>query len=488
MLQKSWIRYAFFFFLVLIASPDLNAEDLDLPKTSVGHQSVLSLTKEQALGAQIMRHLEAENQVTPDETVNAYLQGLGKKIAQVAPSTGFDIRLFGIHDGTINAFTFFGGYIGVHEGLLLAVNNEEALIAVLAHEYSHITQRHLARMLENQRRLMPLTIAQMLGALVLGTVTSAEVGMHASMAIANMHFHNMLAFSRHHELEADRFGMDILAKLGYDPRALARVFDLFHQNSRYSEKPPEYLQTHPLNERRIADAENRLSAYPKHPVKVPLSLDYQWAAARTRVALGARQRKTLIGKVKEILKDSHLKQDERAGLRYTEALLLMQALKWDEAKTILTELNQRYPRAWVPELSLAETEYALGEKTQAIMRLNRLLEQHREAYPIVLIYAEYLIREKDGALAQFWLKQYVDHFPWSLKYFQLVAQAARLCGDFPSIHEAQAEWHVIRGEFKAARLQTELALDKINPDLDILERHRIELIKQRIERLEKESA
>lgn len=458
----------------------------DTPGNAIGHQTVLTFAKEKQFGDLMMRQLRAENRVSPDLVLNEYLQSLGRQIATVAPQTSFQTTVFGIRSKEVNAFTFFGGYIGVHDGLLLNMANEQALVAVLAHEYSHITQRHLARMIENHRRMMPLTLAEMLAAMAIGTAGSPELGMHAIYAVLNMHFQKMLMFSREHEQEADRQALQILAKLDYDPRALPEVFQGFGKTARFSEKTPEYLQSHPLNESRIADAQNRATRFPKRTVTD--SLLFHWAVARTRVANFEERLEDLMLQVQRELKGLDEQTSERkwAQAKYTQALVFAKNLQYAQAISILNELQRKYPSEWCIGLSLAEAEYLSGQKKEGLARLEQWLAKHPRLFPVGMLYSEYLIREKKPEQANAWLRKY-DYEGGAdvLAYYQLLAQTHRLLGDVPGVHRAQAEWHLLRGDVKAARLQVKLALSRIDKEKDGIDFYKMQSLKERIKRLEK---
>lgn len=166
------------------------------------------------------------------------------------PYNNLHIKFFAINDASINAFAFFGGHIAVHSGLILVSDNESELAGVMAHELAHISQQHLLRQIVDSKRLMPVTLAQSLLAIALGVpelIIPAMAG----------HTQQMLNYSRMHEQEADRLGLQILAKANFDPHGLPNILQRMESTLRYHNKPPEYLLTHPLSESRIADTQSR---------------------------------------------------------------------------------------------------------------------------------------------------------------------------------------------------------------------------------------
>jgi predicted Zn-dependent protease len=151
-----------------------------------------------------------------------------------------------------------GGFIGVHSGLVVAARTESELASVIAHEIGHVTQRHIARMLAQQRQSTPAVVAAMLlAALVARSNPEAAVG--AMTMAAGAQQQQMLAFSRDAEREADRIGLDTLRGAGFDPTGMVDFFGRLQQANRlYDGNAPAYMRSHPLTVERIADMRARI--------------------------------------------------------------------------------------------------------------------------------------------------------------------------------------------------------------------------------------
>ena len=113
-----------------------------------------------------------------DPEVNDYLNELGHRLVAASNDTKQDFEFFAVPDSPINAFALPGGYIGVHTGLILLAQNESELASVLAHEISHVTQRHMARMVDNQKNSMLMSLA----GLALAVLASRAGGRTAARA------------------------------------------------------------------------------------------------------------------------------------------------------------------------------------------------------------------------------------------------------------------------------------------------------------------
>ncbi len=183
-----------------------------------------------------------------------------------------------INNDQINAFAFFGGNVVLHSALFRYSDNESELASVMAHEISHVTQRHLARAMEDQKRNAPLTSGRRAGFNLLA-MASPQAGMAALTGTLAGTQQGMISFTRQNEEEADRIGIQVLQRSGFDPQAMPMFMGKLLDESRYSTRPPEMLLTHPLPESRLADARNR--ANQMRPVVVQSSADFYLAKART---------------------------------------------------------------------------------------------------------------------------------------------------------------------------------------------------------------
>ena len=137
--------------------------------------------------------------------------------------------VFLIENKTLNAFAFFGGHIAIHSGLFLYTQNESELASVLAHEIAHLTQRHLARAMEDRARQTPLTIAALVGSLMLG-LASPQAGIAAAQATTAARAQASINYTRDNEKEADRIGVETLNRAGFDVHSMPKFFHAYLTN------------------------------------------------------------------------------------------------------------------------------------------------------------------------------------------------------------------------------------------------------------------
>ena len=137
--------------------------DLNLPDIGTTAASTLTIDQELIYGDAYMRMLRASQPVINDPVLAEYVQGLGHRLVANASDVKTPFHFFLINNREINAFAFFGGYVALHSGLFLHAQSESELASVVAHEIAHITQRHLARSMEDQARRSPATMAALIG-------------------------------------------------------------------------------------------------------------------------------------------------------------------------------------------------------------------------------------------------------------------------------------------------------------------------------------
>jgi len=267
----------------LMTPADLHAQNL--PNLGGTDGEELSPQQERKLGEQIMRSIQRERDYLDDPVVMEYLNNIGANLLSATPQArgdaGYDFLFFAVRDPMLNAFALPGGFIGVHSGLVLAAQSESELASVLAHEIGHVSQRHIARMLGNQRQSSLLPLAGILLA-VLAARSSPDLASAAMMGGTGIAVQRQLSFTRDAEREADRIGLQLLRDAGFEATGMVRFFGRLQSASRNTnDSAPAYLRTHPMTTERIADIEARIrnERYRQHAD----SLDFYLVKARLRM-------------------------------------------------------------------------------------------------------------------------------------------------------------------------------------------------------------
>ena len=258
---------------------------------SLGNSEGISLSAERKLGDRIARELYRDADYLEDPVLDEYIQRLWAPLVKAAAARGelspelqerFAWRILLGRDRSVNAFALPGGYLGVHLGLIAVVSSNDELASVLAHELSHVTQRHIARSMDEQSKMTPLVIGSMiLGAIALSKNPQAAQGLIVGGQAAAIQ--SQLSYSRDMEREADRVGYGVLADAGYDPQGFVGMFGKLQQAAGLNDNGAfPYLRSHPLTTERIADMQARVQLNPAAS-RVAADVSQAMLAARAKV-------------------------------------------------------------------------------------------------------------------------------------------------------------------------------------------------------------
>ncbi len=420
-----------------------------LPDLGSEYRETLSVADEKLVGDTWMRQIRGAGMVYYDPLVNEYIQYIGNKLTPYVamPYSDIKIMFFAINDKSINAFAFFGGHVAVHSGLILTTESESELAGVMAHELAHISQQHILRQITDSKRMMPLTIAGSLAAILLGMPEMI-------IPVLASHGQQMLNFSRQHEQEADRIGMQILAQAKFDPQGMPNIFERMSLSSRYENKPPEYLLTHPLYESRISDTRHRATTF-SYRNRENSNMFY---LIRARIEIqSANNIQQLISDYEHKLNSQrHINQ---LGTQYGYAFALQEAGKPEQALQQLQPLLATYPDELILQLTAASVECDLQRFAAAQKRLERLLTMYSDSPSLQLQYTDLLLQTQQPKKAKKVLNQYKYRHALEPYYYELVRHAEGMLGNNTAVLEANAEWYLLNGAYDAAVEQLKIALD-----------------------------
>lgn len=272
------------FLCLLVAQP----RAYELPDLGDSSAATFTPQDEAMLGREVMTDIRSSAEYFEDPETVDFVSSVGHRLLAVSDDVA-DIRFefFVVQDPTLNAFALPGGYIGVHTGLITAAESESELASVLAHEISHVTQHHIARMIEAQSNNLPFAFAAMAAA-ILAARSNPDMAAGAVMGSQAGMIQAQLDFTRENEREADRLGINRMIKSPYDPHAMATFFEKLQRYGRFYEgASPAYLKTHPLTLQRLSEIEDRIHAIPaRHVVDRP---DFRLIQERINALTGTPQ-------------------------------------------------------------------------------------------------------------------------------------------------------------------------------------------------------
>lgn len=429
-----------------------------LPDFGDAASTTLSLADEREIGAIFMRQIRAQLPVIDDPEIEDFVQALGYRLVSGADQASTDFYFFVIADPTVNAFAIPGGYIGIHSGLITHTKSESELASVMAHEIAHVTQRHIARSIADAEGMQYATIAAVIAGLIIGTQNS-QAGQATIAGASAAGAQSQINFTRANEKEADRVGIGMLAKAGYDPRAMPEFFEKLDIASRYYSTPPEFLSTHPVTTSRIADSRGRAEQYPyKQYVD---SVSYGLTRAKLRV-LTSNDPARLLADYEAELKEE--RKGDRSAALYGRALVLARLGKSELASEELRKLVAAYPERVRFRVALAKQVLVTGDAKQALMIYRDAYGLFPDSAQLIRGYVDTLLRDGQGEKALTILDDYSRINTKSAALYRLEAEAFRQSGKVMDSRMALAEHYYLNGELDAAIHQLQLAANEPGGD------------------------
>jgi predicted Zn-dependent protease len=428
-----------------------------LPDLGDVSQAALTPLQEREIGQQSMMQIRASKQFLDDSEVNDYLNQLGYKLVENSPEPGLDFEFFTVNDYSVNAFAMPGGFIGVNAGLLLTTQSESELASVLSHEISHVTQHHLARMIASQQSDSLVSMASIALA-ILAARTNPQASEAAIISAQARSIQKQLNFTRSYEEEADRIGLQLLRKSGFNTHAMPEFLERLQNSTRLLEgNAPNYMRTHPITSDRIAEIENRVQ---KDPYRlIPDSLNFQ--LVRTKLigaqktapeaiaffteALGSQGYGNPVaqryGLVTALLRDN---QVDRAAKELATLRKQAQDIPMDRNNPMLATLTGRVMRA----------EKNDGAALAFYRNAVQSFPQHRA---LIYDYADLLLQDNQSETALKLLSEQVGLHPTDTRLYDLQARAYSMQGKALEEHQALAYSYAWQGNLYAAMEQLEMA-------------------------------
>jgi predicted Zn-dependent protease len=437
----------------------------DLPEIGVVASSAISLDKEVIIGDALMRQLRGQAPIINDPLLDEYIQDIGNRLVAQADNVKFPYKFFILNSPDINAFAFFGGHIGIHTGLIFNAKNESELASVLAHEVSHVTQRHIARSIEARQKSSPLQIASLLGSILVAAV-NPEAGM-AALSVSNAaSAQSSINYTRQNEKEADRVGIGILAEAGFDPNGASSFFGILAEKNRLKSSPLAFLLTHPLPESRIADARTRAASF--RPRNIPESINFHLAKTRILARYYANPKRNI-----EYFSDILQKQSYvfKQAAEYGLALSYLANEQFEPALKLIDVLLQKYPDNLFYLDTYTDIAIEMNQHQKAIDRLSAQIIHAPFNQVLTLNLANVLIKSGSFDTAISLLKDYLLINPDNMLAYDLLSDAYR-------ISEQKLEMHQVKAEVYALVAAYPRAIDELHTAYNYADERDIE--KQRI--------
>ena len=503
------VQEAIFFIAIgVLGSGSLQAQNSTPPLNklpTLGDGSELGTSAERRLGDRIARELYRDPDYLDDPVLAEYVQGIWQPLLSAARARGdlstelderFSWEILLGRDRTVNAFALPGGYLGLHLGLIAVVNSRDELASVLGHELSHVTQRHISRLIARQGQQTPWLI----GAMILGALTAsknADAGNAMIIGGQAVTAQNQLNFSRDMEREADRVGFGVMTQAGFEAQGFVSMFDKLQQASRLNDNGAyPYLRSHPLTTERIADMQARQILSPASAVPKQPSAEHAMISVRARVlsnpgvdALHA------IALEAQGASWATLPPSRQAGALYGAALASSRLREFPQAQSLLGRLRPlvqaNAAAARLVRLLEAEMALAAGDLPRAASVLRTPAGETGEKIrrPELLLGAQVADKAQQSAVAQS-LQGWVAEHPRDAQAWQLLSNAYAAQNQRLRAIRAGAESQVALLDYSAALDRFKAAQDvlRTNAPADHIDASIIDTRRRQVELLLKEQA
>jgi len=461
--------------ILSLLSNTASTADIKLPLLGDSSSGIVSKNQEYKLGKSWLQAFRRQVKQYDDPLLQAYLEQLSFDLVAHSDLDDPRLTLVLINNPNINAFAVPGGIIGIHTGIFSYADNEDQLAAIISHELAHLSQRHFARGIEAQRSTSAINLAGLLATIVVSSKAGADAGLAALSATQALSVDQQLRYSRLNEQEADRLGIKIMERAGRNPRAATDILEKMMALTRYKgSRVPEFLLTHPITERRVADT--KLRTYNQQPRHFPNSYDFYIMQARTLILLQDNPDYS-VKYFRQKLASNTLNND---ASRYGLAIAQSKLGNFIQAKNILGELLENKPFYGPYIYTDIEIEIAAQHYKSALKKLNDQLTLNQNNYPLKILQADALWKTHQYDAAANILTKLSRQRPEDPMIWYQLAEVRGLAGNISGVHTARAEYFILVGALDNAKRQLGFATKLLAADFK-----RLSVVRQRLAEIDK---
>ena len=438
--------------------------------------SGLTVSEEEKISRSIVRYIYKQYEIIDDPIIVDYVNTVGNRIVSVIEEPLFNYRFHVINVDTYNAFAIPAGYIFINSGLVAAMDSEDELAGILAHEIAHVNARHISQKIERSRKIGWATLAGMAAGVLIGAAGGAEAGQAVSQGSKAASAAAQLSYSRENEIQADQLGLIYLNDAGYDGNGLLKILKKMRTKQWFStEQIPTYMRTHPAIDDRITYLDSQLASTPKGKQPQAQVNPDDFMRAHTYLITQYGDENLVLSYLEAQVKKHP--EDPMANHRY--GLILARAGRRAEAIEHLRKALQK--RAFDPYIlrDVGRVYYLDGQLEQSVKMLKTARNMMPDDADCSLYLGQTYMAMGLYDEASPVLQSVIERYPGYTKAYYILGQSLGKQGNLADAHYYLGVYHTHKRDYKTALVQYRRAL-KYTQNAE-----RRSTIEERVKKLEK---
>lgn len=418
--------------------------------------SAFTIGDEREIGEKLLYSVRSAFELVDDPDITQYITKLGQSVLEVAGIQYFDYHFFVIDNKEFNAFAAPSGLIFFHSGLIGTMNSEDELVSVLAHEVGHIVKRHLASRMEKGKYTSIASIGLALAALAFGGAATPVLLTGALATGQSFALH----FSRQDEEEADLMAYDWLKELHRDPTGQVKMLESMRRIARYrSEKPPQYLLTHPNPEERLSYIESLIDMDREHLQETTQAADnFEFLRFKYRILAQVKESRDLKMSLANTIADSRSGALQKVMAQYGLSQIAKHENDYGKSLTLLDKVIDSYPNKNILKVDRGTILFDAGHFEEAERTLRSALSVERGDMYAVFTLAKLLYRTGRIDEAEKYFQMVKYELP---EYSQIYFELGQIASDNKSVGSASfylGKYYLYEGKIDLAERNLKNAL------------------------------
>lgn len=448
--------------------------------SGAGPAGAITIKEERDISRQFLAVLKKHLPLIEDPVIVDYVNRVGQKILSVMPQQPFKYQFYVVQQDVYNAFATPAGHIFIYSGLLGAMESEEELAGILAHEICHVSGRHLSEKIERSKTANKMAIAGLIAGILLGAAGAGEAGSAMIMGSQAGAASLMLAYGRQDEQESDQIGLTTLYRAGYRGEGMVTVFEKIRSKTWFgADDIPTYVMTHPAVESRIVDINRRVQNFNRKYGQPPLVDPKPFVRMHTRLMTEYGDPNLVLHQYRQ----AYEKAPDNPLVNYQYGRILARTGKREAAIRHMKKALAARPLDTDILTDLGKAYFHEGQYKEAIRYLDGAVgagsDQPESLYYIARAYQE--SGQQDTAVSYF--KALLDEYPdYNQAHFD-IGKAYSQMGRRGEAFYHLGKYHYGKGDMKKASFQLNKAL---NFDQDPKQRKETQALLTQIEKAAQE--